>query len=149
MQRGRVLVANDHGAIEIKKRLTAILEAQGYAVDDLGVNDPASVDYPDVADGAVAAYKAGSYQFGVLCCGTGIGISIAANRHPGVRCALVWDEFTARMAREHNDANFLAFGGRVSYPVSLERILAAFINASFAGARHSQRLEKLDDKAHG
>ncbi len=139
----RIVIANDHGAVSLKHELRGWLEAQGHVVTDLGVESEDRVDYPDVAERACAEYAKGGYDFGILLCGTGIGISMAANKLPGIRCALVHDEFTAAMAREHNDANFVAMGGRVSYTVPPTKVLAAFMNARFAGGRHAERVAKL------
>ena len=138
-----IVIANDHGAVSLKKELQAWLESQGHVVTNLGVDVEERVDYPDIAERAVDEYRKGGYDFGILLCGTGIGISMAANKLRGVRCALVHDEFTATMAREHNDANFVALGGRVEYAIAPEKILAAFMNASFAGGRHSERIAKI------
>jgi len=102
------------------------------------------VDYPDKAVEACAEYRKGGYDFGILLCGTGIGISMAANKLAGIRCALIHDEYTARMAREHNDANFVAFGGRVAYAVPPTSVLETFMNAKFEGGRHSARVAKID-----
>ncbi|HWR12160.1 MAG TPA: ribose 5-phosphate isomerase B [Rectinemataceae bacterium] len=139
-----IVIANDHGAVDLKKRLLQWLQKKGHAVKNLGVDSEDRVDYPDIAALAVQEYSKGGYDFGILLCGTGIGISIAANRHRGIRCALVHDSFTALMAKEHNNANFLAFGGRVQYREKPEDILEVFMNASFQGGRHEQRIEKLD-----
>lgn len=148
----RIVMANDHGAVSLKKELQAWLESGGHSVENLGVDTEDRVDYPDIALRACAEYAKGGYDFGVLLCGTGIGVSISANKIPGIRCALVHDEFTAAMAREHNDANFLAMGGRVRYATPPTKILAAFMAVKFAGGRHAQRVAKigaLDAKAKG
>ena len=139
-----IVIANDHGAVELKKRLVVWLEKNGHSVKNLGVDQEERVDYPDMAGLAVQEYNRGGYDFGIVLCGTGIGISIAANKHKGIRCALVHDSFTALMAKEHNNANFLAFGGRVDYREEPEKILEVFMNASFQGGRHQQRVEKLN-----
>lgn len=146
MSARRVVVANDHGAVELKARAAAHLRSRGFEVVDLGVNSPDSVDYPDMADLAVDEFQRGGYEFGVVLCGTGIGISIAANKRRGIRCALLSSSFTARMAKEHNDANFIALGGRVEYQEPVEAILDAFIDAKFEGGRHQRRVEKLNEK---
>ena len=139
-----IVIANDHGAVELKNRLVLWLENHGHTVKNLGVDTEQSVDYPDMANLAVQEFDKGGYDFGIVLCGTGIGISIAANKHKGIRCALIHDPFTARMAKEHNNANFIAMGGRVEYPVPPEKLLEEFINATFQGGRHSQRVAKLD-----
>jgi ribose 5-phosphate isomerase B len=140
----KIVIANDHGAVELKKRLLAWLEEKGHSVTNLGVDKEDRVDYPDMAEKAVREYDRGGYDFGIVLCGTGIGISIAANKHKGIRCALVHDSFTALMAKEHNDANFLAFGGRVHYEEKPEKILEVFMNAEFQGGRHLLRVEMLN-----
>ena len=139
----RVVIANDHGAVALKKELVSWLKAQGHEVVNLGVDVEDRVDYPDMAAAACTEYKKGGYDFGLLLCGTGIGISIAANKIEGIRCALIHDIFTATMAREHNDANFVAMGGRVEYAVPPTEILAAFMNAKFQGGRHAERVAKI------
>lgn len=139
-----IVIANDHGAVELKKRLLLWLTKKGHGVKNLGVDTEDRVDYPDIAALAVREYLRGGYDFGILLCGTGIGVSIAANRHKGIRCALVHDGFTALMAKEHNNANFIAMGGRVQYKEKPEAILEVFMNGSFQGGRHEQRIEKLD-----
>ena len=128
----------------MKLRILAWLESKGHTVMNLGVDTDDRVDYPDMADKAVAEFLKGGYDLGILFCGTGIGISIAANRHRGIRCALIHDVFTSLMAKEHNDANFLALGGRVSYTVPPESLIETFLGARFQGGRHSERLKKLD-----
>ena len=139
----RIVVANDHGAVALKKDLLSWLKSQGHEVVNLGVDVEDRVDYPDMAVAACAEYKKGGYDFGILLCGTGIGISIAANKIPGIRCALVQDLFTASMAKEHNNANFIAFGGRVEYSTPPTEILAAFMGAKFQGGRHAERVAKM------
>lgn len=139
-----IVMANDHGAVELKKRLMQWLLKQGHSVKNLGVDTEDRVDYPDMAALAVNEFSKGGYDFGILMCGTGIGISIAANRFKGIRCALVHDGFTSLMAKEHNNANFIALGGRVEYKEKPEDILGIFMNATFQGGRHQQRVEKLD-----
>lgn len=141
----RIVIANDHGAVALKNELKSWLESKGHSVVNLGVDVEDRVDYPDVAERAVAEYRKGGYDFGIVLCGTGIGISMAANKLPGVRCALVHDVFTATMAKEHNDANFVAMGGRVQYAVPPTQILAAFMDAKFSGGRHAERIAKLGE----
>ncbi|MFA5852231.1 MAG: ribose 5-phosphate isomerase B [Spirochaetales bacterium] len=139
-----IVIANDHGAVELKKRLVQWLLKKGHSVKNLGVDTEDRVDYPDMAALAVKEFSKGGYDFGILMCGTGIGISMAANRFKGIRCALVHDSFTSLMAKEHNNANFIAFGGRVQYKEKPEDILEVYMNASFQGGRHEQRIKKLD-----
>jgi ribose 5-phosphate isomerase B len=139
----RIIIANDHAAVDLKKEFLAWLKAQGHEVVNLGVDVGDRVDYPDMAAAACAEYLKGGYDFGILLCGTGIGISIAANKIEGIRCALVHDRFTATLAREHNDANFIAMGGRVEYSVPPTEILSAFMEAKFQGGRHGDRVAKI------
>lgn len=141
----RVVIANDHGAIELKERIVKHLESKGYSVNNLGVNGEDSVDYPDIAVEACNEYKNGEYDFGILCCGTGIGISIAANKVEGIRCALVHNLFTAEMSKNHNNANFLAFGGRLDYKDSVEDMIDKYIATDFGGDRHQRRIDKMMD----
>ncbi len=139
----KVVVANDHGAVELTAQIVKHLEDRGFKVNYLGTAKAESVDYPDVAEKACTEYLKGEYAFGVLCCGTGIGISIAANKIDGIRCALVNDIYCAEKAKQHNNANFVAFGGRVEYKENVLDILDAYINASFEGGRHQKRVEKI------
>jgi len=138
-----IVIANDHGAVDLKKKLVQWLTKQGHKVKNLGVDTEDRVDYPDMAALAIEEYGKGGYDFGILLCGTGLGISMAANRHKGIRCALVHDSFTALMAKEHNDANFVAMGGRVQYKEKPEDILEVYMNATFQGGRHAERIAKL------
>ncbi len=140
-----ILLGNDHGAVELRLKLLTWLEAQGHTVEAFGPAVEESVDYPDVAKETCAAFKKGGYDFGILLCGTGIGISIAANKITGIRCALVHDTFTAALAKEHNNANFIALGGRVQYAEGPEAIVAAFVRAKFEGGRHERRVGKIMD----
>lgn len=140
----KIVIANDHGAVELKKRIVEWLTKEGHSITNLGVDVEERVDYPDQAEKAVQEYFKGGYDLGIVLCGTGIGISIAANKHKGIRCALIHDSFTALMAKQHNNANFLALGGRVTYQESPESLLKIFLDAEFEGGRHSQRVAKLD-----
>ena len=138
-----IVIANDHGAVDLKKKLVQWLTKQGHKVKNLGVDTEDRVDYPDMAALAIEEFGKGGYDFGILLCGTGLGISMAANRHKGIRCALIHDSFTALMAKEHNDANFIAMGGRVQYREKPEDLLEIFMNATFQGGRHAERIAKL------
>lgn len=139
-----IALAADHGGYALKAALVAHLQARGLAVLDLGTeNAETSVDYPDYAARLAAALADGRAERGILVCGTGIGISIAANRYTGVRCALVHDVTTARLCREHNDANVLALGGRVVGVEVAKDCVDTFLATAFAGGRHSGRLAKL------
>jgi len=139
----RIVIANDHGAVDRKREIRRWLETRGYEILDLGVDEERRVDYPDKAEEAVEAWRSRGLDLGILLCGTGIGVSIAANKFTGVRCALVHDSYTARMAKEHNDANFLAMGGRVILAEPMDAILSAFFDARYEGGRHADRLGKI------
>jgi len=141
----RIVIANDHPAVAMKKDIVAWLKSKGHEVVNLGVDVEDRVDYPDMAAAACAEYKKGGYDFGILLCGTGIGISMAANKIAGIRCALVHDTFTARMAKAHNDANFIALGARVEHSVPPADIVAAFMDSIFEGGRHADRVKKIGE----
>lgn len=138
-----IAIASDHGGPALKAVLADWLRAQGHVVLDLGTDGTASVDYPDFAHAVCRAVEQGRARFGVLICGTGIGMSIAANRHAGIRCGLCTDATMARLTREHNDANVLALGARILGEALAQDILAAFLTAAYAGGRHARRLAKL------
>ena len=139
-----VALASDHAGYELKAQIARQLEDAGYTVLDLGTDGPASVDYPDFAAALAAAVTDGRAQRGVLICGSGIGISIAANRHPGIRAALVHDVTTARLSREHNDANVIALGARVIGPEIAKDCVDVFLKTDFEGGeRHSRRIAKM------
>lgn len=139
-----IVLASDHAGVELKAALKAVLAEHGLAPLDLGAHDTTSVDYPDMADALAAAITGGRAERGVLICGTGIGISIAANRHRHLRAALCHDITTARLAREHNDANVLVLGARTTGIETARDCLAAFLDTAFAGGRHARRVAKLD-----
>ena len=145
MKIDKVFLASDHAGFELKNELKEAIKRLGYEVVDLGTNDKNSVDYPDYAH--LLASKLEPNCYGVLVCGTGIGISIAANRHKNVRCALCHDEFTARLAREHNDANVIAFGARVIGAGVAISAVEAFLKTEFEGGRHERRVKKIELEA--
>lgn len=138
-----VAIASDHAGVELKSMLKKELDQAGYGILDLGTEGPQSVDYPDFADKLARAIRDGQAGRGVLVCGSGIGISIAANRHPEVRAALVHDALGARMSRQHNDANVICFGGRMIGPDVARDCLKVFLATSFEGGRHAARVAKL------
>ena len=144
-----IAIASDHAGFEMKAMLAEWLRAQGHAVADLGPFDTASVDYPDYGYKMADAIASGEARFGVAVCGSGIGISIAVNRHPAARCALVSDTLAARLSREHNDANAIAFGARLIGPDTAKDALAVFLATPFAGDRHQNRVNKLSNPATG
>lgn len=139
----KIGIASDHGGLTIKKMLVETLTAAGYDIIDYGPNDTTSVDYPDYAQKATAAYQAGEIDRGILVCGTGIGMSIAANKVKGIRCALVHDVFSAKVTKEHNDTNFIAMGERVIGLGLAELIAKTWLEAEFEGGRHALRIEKV------
>jgi ribose 5-phosphate isomerase B len=136
-------IGSDHGGYELKLAIIALFRERGIEYQDMGTTDEESVDYPDFADQVARAVTAGDVAAGVLICGTGIGMSISANKLPGIRAALVHDEYTARMAREHNDANILVMGGRVLSPAQAKRIVAVWLDSEYEGGRHQRRLDKI------
>ena len=137
------VVGSDHGGLDVKAAVVALLEQEGATVIDVGPAGPASVDYPDFGMKVAGMVSRGEADQGVLVCGTGIGMSIVANKYPGVRAALVTDEFMARMARQHNNANILVLGGRVVDVPTAEKLVAAWLDATFEGGRHQGRLDKI------
>jgi ribose 5-phosphate isomerase B len=141
----KIIIASDHGAVALKSEIISFLKTKNCAVKDMGVQSEDSVDYPDFALSACNEFKKGGYDFGILLCGTGIGMSIVANKIKGIRCAQILDLFTAEMAKAHNDANFIAFGGRVKYNVPVTEMIEKFMNTTFAGDRHQRRVTKIMD----
>lgn len=139
----KVVVGSDHGGFELKEVLKNYLEEKCIDVTDVGAYDTNSVDYPDIAVKACEKVTSGECSWGVLVCGTGIGISMAANKVSGIRCALVGNEYSAEMTKRHNNANMLAFGGRVTGSDLAKNILDAYINAEFEGGRHQKRIDKI------
>ena len=139
----KIVIASDHGAVDLKERIVAFLQKKNYEVTDLGTHGCESVDYPDIAAAACREFLKGGYEFGILLCGTGIGVSIAANKIAGIRCALVYDLFSAEMARAHNNANFIAFGGRIRYAATVEEMIGKFLDTTFEGGRHERRIAKI------
>ena len=142
----RIAIASDHAALELKTTLAAYLRAGGHDVTDLGPNDGASVDYPDFGYKLADAVANGEAERGVALCGTGIGISIAANRNPAVRCSVVSEPHSAKLAREHNDANVIATGARMIGIEMAKACLDVFLSTPFSGGRHARRVEKLSHR---
>jgi len=142
-EKPRIALGADHAGYHVKEAIRQFLENAGYPVDDLGTWSEESVDYPDY--GKAVADRVASHQdvYGIAVCGTGMGISIAANKVAGIRAAVAHNVDTARLAREHNDANILAMGGRVVNGVEAVAMVQAFLNATFAGGRHGRRVEKI------
>ena len=140
----KIALASDHGGYQMKNIIAQNLKNQGFDVQDLGTNSEESVDYPDFAQRVVQEILSQKAELGILVCGTGIGISIAANRHKGIRAALLYDDYVAQVAREHNNANILCFGGRTMKIEDVMRRIDIFLKAKYEGGRHDRRLCKLD-----
>lgn len=138
-----IVIGSDHGGYELKEQVKDLLAELGHEITDVGCHSPESVDYPDIAQELSARVVAKSSKCGILICGTGIGMSIAVNRDERIRAALCHDEYTARMSREHNDANVLCLGARVSGLGVADAIVRAWLSTEFAGGRHQRRIEKF------
>ena len=138
-----IIIGSDHGGLPLKTALTSYLKRRGLEVKDAGTDDDTSVDYPDFAQKVAESVIARDAELGVLVCGTGIGMSIAANKIPGIRAALVTDLFMAHMAKEHNNANVLVLGGRVLDEQNACNLVDAWLDATFEGGRHQIRLDKI------
>jgi ribose 5-phosphate isomerase B len=139
----KLAIASDHAAFELKAELADWLREQGHEVADLGTHGSASVDYPDFGAKLAEHIAAGQAERGIALCGSGIGISIAVNRNPRVRCALVSEPLSAKLSREHNDANVIALGARLVGLDMAKACIAAFLETPFAGGRHQRRVDKL------
>jgi len=139
----KIVIGADHGAFELKAKIIEHLEGRGFEVKNMGVYSDNSVDYPDMAEKTCKEFLKGDYKFGIVCCGTGIGISISANKVDGIRCALPQSNFGAEMSKVHNNANFIAFGGRIEYQDSVNDMIDAYIDAEFEGGRHQRRVDKI------
>lgn len=140
-----IAIGADHGGFELKQTLVAKLNDLGHGVIDLGTDSAASVDYPDFAEQVCDQVLNGKAQYGILVCGTGIGMSMAANKYRGIRAALCDNEYSARMSREHNNANILCLGDRVLGKGLAENIVEVWLSASFEGGRHQRRVDKFSD----
>jgi ribose 5-phosphate isomerase B len=138
-----IVIASDHAGFDLKENLKAELEARGFAALDLGTTNRDSVDYPDFADRVAGAIKDGRARRGVLICGTGIGIAMAANRHRHLRAAVCHDVSSARLSRLHNDANVLALGARLIGVEVAKDCLGAFLTTAYEGGRHDRRVAKM------
>lgn len=147
-QKPRIALGADHAGFAVKETIKKYLLETGYPVEDLGTWSDESVDYPDYAKKVSERVTAGADKFGILVCGTGIGMSMAANKIEGIRAALAHDAVTARLAREHNDANVLTLGGRVVGDAGAIEIVRDFLNAEFAGGRHQRRVDKISELDH-
>jgi len=141
----KIAMACDHGGLELKESIKKYLEEQGIEVLDLGTNTTDSVDYPEYGKACGEAVASGKVERGIVCCGTGIGISIAANKVKGVRCALCTDAHMAEMTRKHNDANILAMGGRIIDVETAKNITQTWLDTKFEGGRHQRRIDMLNN----
>ena len=139
----KIVIAGDHGGLETKSALVASLKSAGVEVEDLGTSTADSVDYPDFAALVASAIARGEADRGILVCGTGIGISIAANKFPGIRAAVIHDEFTAQMSKQHNNANIVALGGRTMTPEQACQLVDIWRTTEYEGGRHQLRLDKI------
>jgi ribose 5-phosphate isomerase B len=141
----KILIAADHGGFILKQHLLGFLQKTDAKIIDLGTDSLDAVDYPDFGQKAAKAILDGTAETGIVICGTGIGISITANRFKGIRCALCSDIETAKLSRQHNNANLLALGGRVLDPELAVKIVEAFLTTEFEGGRHENRIVKIDN----
>ena len=139
----KIAIGCDHGGIVLKPAIIACLEKRGIEYVDYGTYTEESVDYPDFAQKVAEAVAGGVVDKGILLCGTGIGIGIAANKVPGIRCALLSNEFSAKACKEHNNANIVSMGGRVTTPEDAVSYLEAWLDAEYQGGRHQRRLDKI------
>ena len=139
----KVAIGNDHGGVELKQHLVGYLEKNGYEVVNVGTDETASTDYPIYAERVAKKVLSGECERGILICGTGIGISISANKIHGVRCALCSEPVSAALARQHNNANIVAMGARTIGPVMAEEIVKTFLTETFDGGRHAIRVGKI------
>lgn len=140
---GKCVIASDHGGLALKEAITAYLREKNVEICDLGTMNDDSVDYPDYGIKVARAVSVGEADRGILVCGTGIGMSIVANKFPGIRAALITDEFTAQMSKEHNDANIIVMGGRVLSSAQAQKMVQIWLEASYEGGRHQCRLDKI------
>ncbi len=141
----KIALGADHGGYQLKEKIAGLLQQLGHHVEDTGCHSSDSVDYPDFADPVVSLVADGACDRGILICGTGIGMSLAANRNRKIRAANCHDEYTARMSREHNDANILCLGARVIGEGVAVDLVKVWLDTPFAGGRHQQRIAKYSD----
>ena len=144
-EKPRIALGADHAGFQAKETVKKYLESAGYVVDDAGTGSEESVDYPDFAAKVARRVEQGQDDLGILVCGTGIGMAMAANKIGGVRAAVAHDTVTARMSREHNDANVLALGARVLNEHQIIEVTKSFLAAQFAGGRHQRRIDKISE----
>jgi ribose 5-phosphate isomerase B len=143
----KVALASDHGGYQLKGEIIDYLKSKNYELIDLGTNSEESVDYPEYGAKAAQAIINGEADCAIIMCGSGIGISIAANKFKGIRAALCFDAYTAKMCRQHNDANIMAIGGRITTIDRAKDMVDLFLETDFEGGRHQRRIDKLDELA--
>lgn len=143
----RIPIGSDHAGFELKEKLEAVLTGLGYAVDDVGTHTTASTDYPDYAHPVAAQVEQGRAKRGILLCGTGLGMSYAANRHHGVRAAVAWTPEVAALSRQHNDSNVLVLPARFLSEAEATQILTTWLATPFEGGRHESRVKKIEPEA--
>ena len=141
----KIALAADHAGFEEKEKIKKTLDSLGVGYDDMGTNSTEPVDYPDYAEKVGEAVASGEYERGILVCGSGTGMAIAANKVPGIRAAVAWNEEIARLSRQHNDANVLSLAARYIPDEEQEKIVKAFLSAKFEGGRHERRVEKIEE----
>jgi len=140
----RIAIASDHAGYQLKEKLKAYLEENGYEIDDFGADSDVSVDYPDYVLPAARSVSEGNQSLGIVLGGSGNGEAMVANKIQGIRCALCWSEDSARLAKEHNNANMIAIGARMMSETAAIKIVEIWLNAEFEGGRHIPRIEKID-----
>ncbi len=141
----KIVVGSDHGGLELKKVISEHLRTLGHEIHDVGTDSSESCDYPIYGEKAAREVMTGNYDFGIVVCGTGIGISLAANKVKGIRCAVVGDCFSARMAKEHNNANMIALGARVVGQGLALKMVDSYLEAEFEGGRHQRRIDLISE----
>lgn len=147
MAHEKIVIGSDHAGLSLKNAVKKYLYGLDKNVEDLGTHSEAAVDYPDIAHYLASKIEKGEASRGILICGTGVGMCMAANRHSGVRAAVVVDALSARMSRAHNDSNVLCLGGRVVTPAVAEELVKIWLDTPFEAGRHSNRIKKLDIKS--
>lgn len=148
MKKKKIAIVSDHAGFFLKEKLLNFIIREGYDVKDFGCSSSEPVDYPDFAHPMANAVSAGDYELGISICGTGNGINMVVNKHPGVRGALCWNEEIGRLARAHNDANICALPGRFISESEAYLIVKTFLNTSFEGGRHKKRIDKISLKMY-
>jgi ribose 5-phosphate isomerase B len=138
-----IAIGSDHAGFEMKEYLKSRLSESGYSLKDFGTDSTESMDYPDIAHPLARAVNEGKYKYGIVICGSGVGMCIVANKYPGVRAALVWEEEIARLSRQHNDANIISLPARFISNDQAVKFTEIFLNTDFEGGRHQRRVEKI------